>query len=114
MKKYLLAFAFVTAYAIFLSIGLECLLNLLGLSMAISLDGAAVTKQYPRFIPFCMVVGLGALILLIATFILNLKISEKNGSTKKIWRMQAIIALVISFPMLKLWELLFEFLQKTF
>ena len=112
MKKYFLAFAFVITYATFLSVGLECLLNLLGLSMAISLDGAAVTKQYPRFIPFCMVVGLGALILLIATLILNLKMSEKYGLTKKIWWMQAIIVLVISFPMLEIWELLFEFLQR--
>ena len=114
MKKYFLVFAFVIAYATFLSIGYECLLNLLGLSMAITLDGAAVTKQYPRFIPFCTVVGLGALILLIATFILNLKISEKHGLTKKFWWMQAIIALVISFPMSKIWELLFAFLQRAF
>ena len=114
MKKYLLAFAFVIAYAIFLSIGLECLLNLLGLSMAISLDGAAVTKQYPRFIPFCVIVGLGALALLIATFILNLKMSEKYGLTKKIWWIQSVFALVISFPMVKVWELLFEFLQRIF
>ena len=90
------------------------MLNLLGFSMAISLDGAAVTKQYPRFIPFCVIVGLGALVLLIATFILNLKMSEKYGLTKKIWWIQAIIALVISFPMVKAWELLFEFLQRIF
>ena len=114
MKKYFLAFAFVIAYASFSSLGLECLLNLLGLSMAIALDGAAVTKQYPRFIPFCMIVGLGALILLIATFILNLKMSEKYGLTKKIWWIQSIIALVIFFPMVKVWELLFEFLQRKF
>ena len=114
MKKYFLVFVFVIAYATFLSIGFECLLRLLGLSMAIALDGAAVTKQYPRFIPFCMVVGLVACILLIATFILNLKMSEKYGLTKKICWMQAIIALVVSFPMVKIWEILFEFLQRTF
>ena len=39
MKKFLLTLAFVIAYATFLSIGLECLLNVLGMSMAISLDG---------------------------------------------------------------------------
>ena len=114
MKKYFSAIIFVIAYATLFSLGLECLLNLLGLSMAIALDGAAVTKQYPRFIPFCMIVGLGALILLIATFILNLKMSEKYGLTKKIWWIQSIFSLVISFPMVKVWELLFEFLQRTF
>ena len=102
------------AYATFLSIGLECLLNVLGMSMAISLDGTAVTKQYPRFIPFCMIVGLLALVLLVSTFILNLKISEKHGLTKKIGMIQTIIVLVISFPMAKIWEIFFEFLQRTF
>ena len=47
MKKYFLAIIFAIVYAIFLSLGLECLLNLLGVSMAISLDGPPVTKQYP-------------------------------------------------------------------
>ena len=114
MKKFLLTLTFVIAYATFLSIGLECLLNVLGMSMAISLDGKAVTKQYPRFIPFCMIVGLLALVLLVSTFILNLKISEKHGLTKKIGMIQTIIVLVISFPMVKIWEIFFEFLQRTF
>ena len=114
MKKYFLAIIFVITYATFLSLGFECLLNLLDLSMAIALDGAAVIKQYPRFIPFCVIVGLGALVLLIATFVLNLKMSEKYGLTKKIWWIQSVFALGISFPMVKVWELLFEFLQRTF
>ena len=114
MKKYFLAFAFIIAYATFLSIGFECMLRLLGMSVAISLDGATVTKQYPRFIPFCVIVGLGALVILIATFVLNLKLSEKYGLTKEIWWIQSIFSLVISFPMVKVWELLFEFLQRTF
>ena len=113
MKKSLLILAFVIAYASFLSIGLECLLNLLGLAMAISLDGAAVTEQYPRFLPFCVITGLLALVLLIATAVLNLKISEKYGLTRKIWITQSIISVVISIPMVKLWEILFDFLQKT-
>ena len=114
MKKYFLAIIFAIAYATFLSIGLECLLNLLGLSMAISLDGPPVTKQYPRFIPFCFIVGIFALASIIGTFILNLIASEKLGFTKKIWWIQSIFSLVISFPMVKVWELLFEFLQRTF
>ena len=114
MKKYFLALTFVIAYATFLSIGLECLLNLLGFSMAISLDGPPVTKQYPRFIPFCSIVGIFALASIIVTFILNLKAFEKLGFTKKIWWMEIVIAFVISIPMIKPWEMLFEFLQKTF
>ena len=114
MKKYFLAFAFIVAYATFLSIGFECLLNLLGMAMAISLDGPPVTKQYPRFIPFCFFVGFFALASIIVTFILNLKASEKLGFTKKIWWMEMVISFVVSIPMIKPWEMLFEFLQKTF
>lgn len=114
MRKSFLAPAFVISYATFLSIGLECLLNLLGMSLAISLDGAAVTGQYPRFIPFCLIVGLVALVLLAATLILNLKMSEKYVLTRRFWIVQTIISVVISIPMVRLWEILFEFLRKIF
>ena len=114
MKKIFPAFAFVIAYATLLSIGLECLLILLETSMSISLDGPAVTEQYPRFIPFCSIVGIFALTSIIVTFILNLKASEKLGFTKKIWWMEMVISFVVSIPMIKPWEMLFEFLQKTF
>ena len=114
MKKYFLAFAALIDYAIFLSIGFECMLNLLGMSVALSLDGPPVTKQYPRFIPFCSIVGIFALTSIIVTFILNLKASEKLGFTKKIWWMEIVISFVVSIPMIKPWEMLFEFLQKTF
>ena len=114
MKKYFLAFAFIVAYATFLSIVFECMLNLLGMAMAISLDGPPVTKQYPRFIPFCLIVGIFALASIIVTFILNLKASEKLRFTKKIWWMELVISFVVSIPMIKPWEMLFEFLQNTF
>ena len=114
MKKILLASAFIIAYAAFLSLGMECLLNLLSVFMAISLDGGAVTKQYPRFIPFCIIVGILALVALVAVFVMNLKASDKFGFTKRLWWAQMIITVVISVPMIKLWETLFDFLQKTF
>ena len=113
MKKMILAITFALVSAIFLSLALECLLNLLGMAMAISLDGPPVTKQYPRFIPFCLIVGIFALASMIVTFILNLKASEKLRFTKKIWWMEMVISFVVSIPMIKPWEMLFEFLQKT-
>ena len=113
MKKILLSIAFALSYAAFLSLGLECLLNLLGISMGIALDGSSVVKQYPRFIPFCLIVGFLALAALIGIFILNFKASEKYEFTKKIWWAQMIISVAISIPMIKPWEMLFDFLQKT-
>ena len=114
MKKILLAITFATTYGIFLSLCLECFLNLLGMSMAISLDGASVTQQYPRLIPFCLIVGILALAALVGIFILNFKVSEKYGFTKKGWWMQMIITVAISIPMIKPWEMLFEFFTKAF
>ena len=113
MKKYFLVFAFIIAYATFLSIGFECMLILLAMHMALNLDGPPMTKQYPRFMPFCIIVGLLALVALGAIFFLNLKASEKYNFTKRIWWIQMIFAFVISIPLIKPWEMLFEFLQKT-
>lgn len=114
MKKFLLALVFAITYAIFLSLGLECTLRLLGAAMGISLDGPSVIEQYPRFIPFCIVVGIIALAAIVGTFILNLIVSEKFEFTKNLWTAELILAFVISLPLIKPWEMLFEFLQKTF
>ena len=50
---------------------------------------------------------------MIAMLILNIKFSEKLNFTKTIWIFEYIFALVLSIPMIKLWEMLFDFLQKT-
>ena len=101
---------YILANAAFLSLGLECLLNLLGLAMAISLDSS---MQYPRFIPFCILCGIVALLGLIAVLVLNIKVSEKLSLTKLIWLLEYIFAVILSIPMIKLWEMLFEFFQKS-
>ena len=112
MKKssYIILPFSILANAAFLGLGMECLLNLLSLFMAISLDSAV---KYPRFVPFCVVLGIVALLGLIAMLILNIKFSEKLNFTKTIWIFEYIFALVLSIPMIKLWEMLFDFLQKN-
>ena len=111
MKKSICAILSILANAALFSLGIECLLNLLGLSMAISLDSV---EKYPRFIPFCLTLGIVALLGLVAMLILNIKISEKLNFTKTIWIFEYSLALVLSIPMIKIWETLFEFLQTTF
>ena len=110
MKKSICVILFVLANAASLSLGIECLLNLLSLSMAISLDSV---EKYPRFIPFCLTLGIVALLGLVVMLILNIKISEKLNFTKTIWIFEYALALVLSIPMIKIWETLFEFLQKS-
>ncbi len=91
MKKtrIIIAAVFSVAYAVALSLGTQSLLILLSTSVAVSLDaGLTAVQQYPRFIPFCVIVGILAL--------------------------GAVIALALSFLMVKPWEMLFEFLQSSF
>ena len=115
MKKsiFIILPTFTLGNAIFLSFGLTCLLNLLSLAMAISLDGKSVVEQYPRFIPFCIILWIVALIGVIFLLFGNIKISERLNFTKWLWCFQYIFALVLSIPMIKLWQMLFDFLQKT-
>ena len=112
MKKttYIILPFSILANSTLLSLGIECLLNLIGFSMAISLDS---TPSYPRFIPFCLTLGIVALLGLVAMLILNIKISEKLNFTKTIWIFEYALALVLSIPMIKIWEILFDLLQKT-
>ena len=110
MKKVTYIILSILANAALFSLGIECLLNLLSLSMAISLDSVV---KYPRFIPFCIVLGIVALLGLVAMLVLNIKISEKLNFTKTIWIFEYVFALGLSIPMIKIWEMLFEFLQKA-
>ena len=103
---------FSLVYAAVFSLGVTCLLNLMGIAFAISLDG--YSSQYPRFIPFCLIVGFLALASLIFLAVLNIKYSEKLRYTKTSWIGQSVFAFVISLPTIALWQKLFELLQKIF
>ena len=111
MKKTVYMISSILTNAAFLSLGLESLLSLLSLSVAISLDSA---ERYPRFIPFCIVVGIVVLLGLVAMLVLNIKVSERLNFAKPIWIFEYVFAFVLSIPMIKIWEMLFEFLQTTF
>lgn len=110
MKKTAYMIISILANATFLSLGIESLLNLLSLSVAISLDSA---ERYPRFIPFCIVIGIVALLGLVAILVLNIKVSEKLGFTSSVWLFEYVVSFALSIPMIKIWEILFEFLQKN-
>ena len=112
MKKsiFIIHPVFASVNAVFLSLGMTCLLNLLSISVGISLDSEI---EYPRFIPFCIILGIVALLGVIFLLFGNIKISEKLNFTKWTWYFQYIFAFVLSIPMIKLWQMLFDFLQET-
>ncbi len=113
VKKVILAL-FIASYAIFLSLGMECLMNLFSVFFAISLDGGAIAERYPRFIPFLVIIGFLALVALVSLVVLNLITSEKSGYTKRTWYIQYIFAFVMAIPLLKIWEICFDFLRNVF
>ena len=96
------------------SLGIECMLNLLSFSFGVSLDGGSAVAQYPRFVPFCTVVGFFSLAALVCLVLLNIKFFDKLDYTDAMWKTQVALAVILTLPMIKLWEMLFDFLQKTF
>lgn len=113
-SKFVLYSLFTALYACSFSLGMTCLLQLLGVALGVAIDGSAVIRQYPRLIPFCFIVGFVCLTALIALAFLNAKFSKKLNYTKAVWIIQFICAFAASIPMIMLWERLFEFLQKVF
>ena len=114
-SKIILVPVLILVYAILFSIGFECMISFTGLIGAVTLDThLSAVQQYPRFTVFCVVVGLVALVSTICLLIFNYNISEKFNYTKAVWRVQFILAFIISIPMIPLWEMLFEFLRITY
>ena len=96
------------------SLGLACLLQLLGVAMAAALDGEAVIAQYPRLIPFCLIVGLLALAGLVCLGLATATMRGNDRLTKRAVWLTYVGAFVLSLPALWLWEAAFRFLQTTF
>ena len=108
----LVAFLFATA----LALGIRCLLDLLSISFGASPDAGASPLQssYPRFVPFCRITGVASLVAATLLVVLNVKIDPKLEYTDKTWKFQAIAAAAMLLPLVKFWEIAFDFLQKTF
>ena len=113
--KIALASGFTLSYATFLSLGFECLLVFMGACMGIALDSnKGLLERYPNLIPFCVVVGTLALLMIIGLLALNLFASAKLDFSAAIWSMEVICACVISIPMIKIWEIVFEYLRMNY
>ena len=113
--KIALASGFTLSYATFLSLGFECLLVFMGACMGIALDSnKGLLERYPNLIPFCVVVGTLALLIIIGLLALNMFASAKLDFSAAIWSMEVICACVISIPMIKIWEIVFEYLRMNF
>ncbi len=116
MKRFniILALIFSVLYGVVVSLGIECLLSLMGFTFTISGIDAEVTNKYPIFIPFCIAMGILAVVLLIVIFIFNLKAAEKFSFKKYLWWIEMAAACVMAYLTVKPWEDLFVFLRDRF
>ena len=111
MKKRMVIIAFALAYAVFLSMGLACLYGVAGTCMTVGPDPSL---EYPRFVPFCLVVGGISLAVFAGLLLLNRLTAEDVGYTGKAWVMQFFAVLVLSFPMTMLFGWLLRWLSHIF
>ena len=104
---------FTLGHSLVMGMGLACLLRLLGMAMAMSLD-SSVVEEYPRFLPFCLLLGLGALVGLCLLTLFNLRTAKRVGYTKVTWSIQVALVLLLALPSARMWTELLSFLQFVF
>lgn len=114
LKKVITVILFILAYTFLISLGLNCALHVLSAAVGGSLDSGSARLQYPRFVPFCYVVGFLCFIAFIFLLFLNYKASEKIKFSATLLVFQFIISFAISLPLIDLWGEFFSYLQKIF
>jgi hypothetical protein len=110
MKKLCTVTALILINAVLLSLTVECLLNLFSFSMAISID---TPLEAPTSLPLILALTAVALLLLVGTFLARLKLSDRFHFTEKSLYLQYALAFLLSVPLIKLWEMLFDLLKIT-
>jgi hypothetical protein len=110
MKKLCTVTALILINAVLLSLTVECLLNLFSFSMAISIDTA---PEAPTSLPLILALTAVALLLLVGAFLARLKLSDRFRFTEKSLYLQYALAFLLSVPLIKLWEMLFDLLKIT-
>ena len=113
-KIYISTAGFTAFYAVFASLCACCLLQIVGGVLACSAFNEPFLSVYPRFVPFCIASGAFAFIIFCLLIYFDVRLSKKNGSTKILQIIKASCALCLSFPLLILWEMLFDHLQAIF
>ena len=113
IAKITIAVLLAVAFALFLSLGIECALNLLSFSFSASPD-SSTWASYPRLTLFCCIAGVFSLIAMAGLAFCNVKLSDKLDFSANIWQLQIALSIILSLPMIKMWEIVIDFLRKTF
>lgn len=97
-------------HAAVISLGAVCFLNV----AAITLSPFGSTGSYPRFLPFCVIVG----ILAFAAWVILLTLNARcllNRDTHLRWKiaLEVTLTLLLTLPGMWLWENLLSWLQRV-
>ena len=113
-KTYIITAAFTAFYAVFISLCACCSLQIVGGLLVRSAFNEPFLSVYPRFAPFCIASGAFSFIIFCLLIYFDVRLSKKNGSTRLLQIIKASCAVCLSFPLLILWEMLFDHLQAIF
>ena len=96
-------------HAALISLGAVCFLNAVG----IVFTPFGSSGQYPRFLPFCVIVGILAFAAWVILFVLNAR-HLLNHDTHLRWKiaLEVALTLLLTLPGMWLWENLLSWLQK--
>ena len=96
-------------HAALVSLGAVCFLNV----AAITLSPFGSTGSYPRFLPFCVIVGILAFAAWVILSIRNAR-HLLNHDTHLRWKiaLEVVLTLILTLPGMLLWDNLFCWLQK--
>lgn len=95
-------------YAVLLGLLLQCVIYTL------PLDIFAGFVYYPYLMSFCCAAGILALAGIVLLVFLEIKYSDKLSSTLQVFIGKIFCAVLLSLPMIKLWEMLFDVLRDIF
>lgn len=100
---------YMLGHAALVSLGAVCFLNV----AAITLSPFGSTGSYPRFLPFCVIVGILAFAAWVILFVLNAR-HLLNHDIHLRWKiaLEVALTLILTLPGMWLWENLLSWLQK--
>lgn len=97
-------------HAALVSLGAVCFLNV----AAITLSPFGSTGSYPRFLPFCVIVGILAFAAWVILFVLNARhlLNHDTHLRRKI-ALEVVLTVFLTLPGMWLWDKFFTWLQRV-
>lgn len=102
----LLGAVFSLSFSAFMSLGITCLFQLVAILFAMN--------DYPRLVPFCLIVGMLALFAILITLCLNVWAAVKLEFSVSSWIVEVIGIGFFPWPMIIVWQIVLQFLSTTF